>query len=350
MTFILRSISTVFFIFAIIGCNPRKSVPMMDAPEMKTSESTPGKTARKRPTHPLKLFAEFDKCTRFKYCKALDYLNLYFSSGETENNYKLLTGVLSDKSPRIQAFALFRLFSFKDRPELVPFLTRTLEQSQDKTVLKLALSLLFLNGTRSATDYIIAHWEAYPKVLKMEVVWVIRKVASHLPMEFIQTLSASKLPALRALALEVGVHLSQNLDHLVTCVKARSSQSGFCALAMARFTDAGVPSRLAGLFAHFQELSKGEKRLLRAPPELIETLEKLAVQGRVSPKAAFELASTTLANRRLADKIRAQAAFYIGRIGGKDARIILERYRKDRRRRVGYAVRRAIYLLEKTPT
>ena len=95
MTFFFRH-SPLFIFLLTLACSPNKPAPMMDAPEMKTAQGSHSLAARKQPTHPLKLFAEYDKCTRFKYCKALDYLNLYFSSGEPESNYKLLTGVLSD--------------------------------------------------------------------------------------------------------------------------------------------------------------------------------------------------------------------------------------------------------------
>ena len=345
--FTLRIILTALLGSAILSCSASKPTPPIDssdAPGAAMNGTTP-----KRRTHedPVKLFAAFDKCTKYKYCKALDHLNLYFSSGTRAGNYKTLIKALHEGSPRIQSFALFRLFAYKSELPLVPHLTAALERSTDKKVQKLALTLLFLNGSEAATTYITRKWPEYPKQLKMEVVWVIRKVASHLPMQFIETLTAESLPALRALALEVKVRLTQNVEQLTTCVKAQSSQSAFCALSLARFKESSVPGKVEELFAYFDELSKKSRKRLNAPRQLITTLEKLVIQSRLSEERAFTLAEGVLKNRRLSDKFRASAAHLIGRIGGKRARILLERFRRDRRRRVGYAVRRAIYLMHK---
>ncbi len=344
-----RSLPALVTVSILIACSPSKPAPVKDAPEFSESQGETNLQRPRRPVDPQKLFADYDKCTRFKYCKALDHLNLYFSSQQTAKNYGLLIRALTDTSPRIQAFALFRLFSFKDRPDLVPHLTGIMERSQDKTVLKMALSLLFLNGSKASTEYITAHWADYPRSLKLEVVWVIRKVASHLPMGFMETLASEQLPALRALSLEVGVRLSSNVDQLMSCVKAMDGQSGFCALSLVRFTEKDIPDRLVALFDHFHALASKQRRLLRAPSELVEALEKLSVQGRIERRRAFETALKTLKDRKLDDRIRARAALFIGSLGGRDARMALERFRKDRRRRVGHATRRAIYLLEKTP-
>jgi len=83
------------------------------------------------------------------------------------------------------------------------------------------------------------------------------------------------------------------------------------------------------------------------PKELFVSARKLNKFKKFSTDKLFEAASKTLSNRKLSDKIRSEAAKTLGFLKTRKARLFLEKYRHDPRKRVGYAVRRSIYIMEK---
>ncbi len=336
----------ILTLITLLSCSRNQKLPPVE--ELETAQHPRRKTAIQQPHgNPEKLFAALDKCTKYRYCGALDRLNLYFASHDKEHNYPILIAAAASTSARIASYALFRLYPYTARKGLPEALVPILDRNSDRKVQKLGLTLLLLSRQEVGTAYVLKRWDTLPAELKLALVWVVRKIASSLPPPFIEGLQEEPLPSLRALALELKVGHSNDLSTLVACVKALSPQSGHCALSLGRLRTPAVAPNLIALFDHFQKSVRGRRRRLAVPPQLFDTLERLNTLALLSKKRGYGLAKAVLINRKFSDKFRGRAARYIGEVGTKEARLLLDRYRKDRRRRVGYAVRRAIYLMEK---
>jgi hypothetical protein len=331
-------------IWFISGCKKDPPAPPIEPQVAKTQEIKTVRYARK--WDHKKLFKNYNNCKSNQYCRALYRLNSYFGAGEKEQNYRELIEILPTSTPRIQSYILFKLFPYRNKQELLPILKNIIKTSVDIGVNKLATTLFILNGSQDAVDFVATRWAQFPKALKLAVVWAIREMAASIPQEFIEQMKKDELPAIRSLYLELSIKTSTSIDSIVSCVKKNDSQSGFCALSLVRFKTKIIPKHILSIISYFQETSKTLKKRLKISTKLLDALEKLQLQGRVNKDEAYKVSCEILKNRNFSDRFRGAAAKYIGRIGGTKARLFLDRYRKDRRRRVAYAARRAIYLME----
>jgi hypothetical protein len=266
-----------------------------------------------------------------------------------DRRLQLLSKLLGHTSARVQAYALVRLYPYRHRTDLLPRLEELMAHASDVTVLNLASTLLLLQNNGQAAAAFTRHYGRLPREVKQAMIWAIRMNYAHLPLTFLESLKDDPVPLVRSAALEVEAVHRADLEALTTCIRELRPEAGSCALAIARTSNAAAGSALLALAAHFEEQAKTLKRLVRVPPELATAIELAHGQKRLDTPEAVDVLSRLLGNRRLEDELRAQAAFSLGAVGGREVVPLLARHRRDPRKKVGYAARRAIYLIERDP-
>jgi hypothetical protein len=282
-------------------------------------------------------------------CKAISEMDLALRALPRDERFGLLQRLLAHTSARLQSYALTRLYPHRHRTDLLPRLEELISSSNDATVLNLSATLLLLQDTGQAAAAFTRHFERLPREVKQAMIWALRMNYAHLPLPFLASLKEDPVPLVRAAALEIeAVHMT-DLESLSECIRQLRPEAGSCALAIARTSNAQAPAALESLSAHFIELAGTQKRLVRVPPELATAVELLHGQKRMETTPATELLGRLLGNRRLEDEIRAQAALSLGVVGGRAVLPVLAKHRRDARKKVGYAARRAMFFLEREP-
>ncbi|PKN27488.1 MAG: hypothetical protein CVU65_02375 [Deltaproteobacteria bacterium HGW-Deltaproteobacteria-22] len=299
---------------------------------------------------PLRMIPLLDQCPRDSTpCKPINDMDQALRAMPRDERFALLKQLLDHSSAPVQSYALTRLYPHRHRTDLLPRLEELMSASTDAAVLKMAATLLLLQDTGQAATAFCRHFGNLPREVKQSMIWALRMNYAHLPLPFLESLKEDPVPLVRAAALEIeAVHLT-DLEALSECIRQLRPEAGSCALAIARTSNARAREVLEVLAAHFEDLARTQKRLVRIPPELATAVELLHGQKRMDKAAATELLVRLLGNRRLEDEIRAQAALSLGVVGGREALPVLSRHRKDSRKKVGYAARRAMYFLEREP-
>lgn len=299
---------------------------------------------------PARWIPELDQCpTDASPCRAMSELDLALRALPKEQRFELLSRWLNHNSARVQTFALIRLYPHRHRTDLLPRLEELLSGSTDATVLNLSATMLLLQNTGQASAAFTRHWDRLPREVKQALIWALRMNYAHLPLPFLESLKEDPLALVRSVALEIEAVYRADLEELATCIRELRPEAGSCALAIARTSNATAGAALVALVAHFELLAREQKRLVRAPPELATAIELAHGQKRLDTAGAVDVLTRLLDNRRLEDEIRAQAAFSLGAVGGRKILPRLAKHRKDPRKKVGYAARRAIHLIERDP-
>ena len=299
---------------------------------------------------PARLIPLLDQCsTSSAPCRAINEMDLLLRQLPRPERFVLLSRLLAHSSARVQSYALTRLYPYRHRTDLLPRLEELMSSSSDATVLNLSSTLLLLQDSGQASAAFTRHFGRLPREVKQTMIWALRMNYSHLPLPFLELLKEDPVPLVRSVALEIEAVHRTDLESLAECIRALRPEAGSCALAIARTSNPEAGARLEALAAHFEELARTQKRLIRMPPELATAVELVHGQKRMDTPRATELLGRLLANRRLEDEIRAQAALSLGVVGGRSALPVLMKHRKDARKKVGYAVRRACFFLEREP-
>ncbi len=309
---------------------------------------SPGaKTAR---TDPARWIPELDQCPRdASPCRAMNELDQALRALPRDQRLQWLTRLLGHASARVQAYALVRLYPYRHRTDLLPRLEELMSGSTDATVLNLSATMLLLQNTGQAAAAFTRHWDRLPREVKQALIWALRMNYAHLPLPFLESLKGDPLALVRSVALEIEAVYRADLEELATCIRELRPEAGSCALAIARTANATAGAALVALVDHFERLAKEHKRLVRAPPELATAIELAHGQKRLDTAEAVDVLTRLLDNRRLEDEIRTQAAFSLGAVGGRGVIPRLAKHRKDPRKKVGYAARRAIHFIERDP-
>ncbi len=302
------------------------------------------------PPQPAKWIPLLDSCPADSSpCKAMSELDQALRALPRTGRFALLVQLLGHTSARVQAYALIRLYPYRHRTDLLPRLEELMSGSQDPTVRNLSATLLLLQDTGQAAAAFARHFGDLPREVKQALIWALRMNYDHLPLPFLQSLREDPVPLVRSAALEIEAVHRADLESLATCIRELRPESGSCALAIARTSNAAAGPTLLALAAHFEELAKAQRRLVRVPPELATAIELAHGQKRLDTAEAVDVLSRLLANSRLEDELRAQAALSLGVVGGREVLPRLAKHRKDPRKKVGYAARRAMYFLEREP-
>ncbi|MGM0596415.1 MAG: hypothetical protein ACQES9_05185, partial [Myxococcota bacterium] len=221
------------------------------------------------------------------------------------------------------------------------------EKTEDIGIVKLCTILLLLSENPKGQSFVSKHWQKFPATLRVELIWALRQIKHRLKPEFKMELARDRLPALRAFTIEIKSEDENSLQPLVSCIRKNNSESTYCTSNLVKTNISGKAKALISTINYFSEKAKNSKYRLKVPVTLLESLEILQKQKLLSRSEAVQIGMKMLANRHFSDKFRGEAARLLGRLGTKKARLFLDKYRHDRRRRVGYQVRRAIYLMGK---
>ncbi len=343
----MRKVLLIAFLPAFFSCRTPEPAPEPVSGPVKTP-APPAATAP-RPD-PGRMIPLLDQCPRDSTpCKPINEMDQALRAMPREERFAFLKQLLAHSSAPVQSYALTRLYPHRHRTDLLPRLEELTSSSSDTTVQKMAATLLLMQDTGQAATAFCRHFAALPREVKQSMIWALRMNYAHLPLAFLESLKEDPVPLVRAAALEIeAVHMT-DLESLSECIRQLRPEAGSCALAIARTSNARAREVLEALAAHFEDLARTGKRLVRIPPELATAVELLHGQKRMEKAAATELLVRLLGNRRLEDEIRAQAALSLGIVAGRDALPVLARHRKDARKKVGYAARRAMYFLEREP-
>jgi hypothetical protein len=310
--------------------------------------SAPGTKAAR--IDPARWVPELDQCPRdASPCRAMSELDQALRALPRDQRLQWLSRLLGHTSARVQAYALVRLYPYRHRAELLPRLEELMSGATDVTVLNLASTMLLLQNTGQAAAAFTRHYGRLPREVKQAIIWALRMNYSQLPLPFLESLKEDPEALVRSAALEIEAVFRADLESLVSCIRELRPEAGSCALAIARTSNAAAGTALLGLAAHFETQAREQKRLVRAPPELATAIELAHGQKRLDTAEAVDVLTRLLDNRRLEDEIRAQAAYSLGAVGGRGVIPRLAKHRKDPRKKVGYAARRAIYFIERDP-
>jgi len=343
----MRKVILSVFLLQFFSCRKPEPAPEQASPPVK-APATAAATAPRQ--DPARLIPLLDQCpTDSSPCKAINEMDQVLRAMPRPERFSLLTRLLAHPSARVQAFALFRLYPHRHRTDLLPRLEELMSSSSDASVLNLSSTLLLLQDSGQAADAFTRNFGRLPKEIKQTMIWALRMNYSHLPMPFLESLKEDPVPLVRSVALEIQAVHRTDLVALSECIRQLRPEAGSCALAIARTSNDNAGVELESIATHFEELAKAQKRLVRVPPELATAIELLHGQKRLDTARATNLLERLLNNRRLEDEIRAQAALSMGVVGGRSIMPLLEKHRRDPRKKVGYAARRAIYFLERDP-
>jgi len=347
--FSLRMAWCAAILFGVSACRSPARVP-----DPQETAPPAEKNAAAAPAHSLPDAAawapQIDACTDLGIsCRAAAALDVQLRQIPRGARFAFLLQLLGHPSPRVAAYALYRMYPFRQRAELLPFLDRILSASRDPLLLKLAAALALMSPSSQGAALFMRHYEHFPQSVRNELAWTVRMNYTHLDVAFLQKLREGESPLLRATALEIETMHSDSPEALLSCVRALGPDAASCALSLARapLPDSGV--KVEALIGELLAQAAASRRLLALPPELASAVELMHGQKRIDTQKASELLEKMLSSRQLEDAVRAQAAFSLGRVKGRDAIGVLQRFRRDPRTKVGYAARRAIYLLEREP-
>ncbi len=329
------------FFFVLIGCNQQKEEKLYYEQENIKYEQPEQKDDLKN------LLQAFDRCHPERFCKARYRFHHYLRQNTRAQNYKLFKNLLKSGTTIQKSWALLNLFAYKTQSELVPLLIDVFEKTEDIGIVKLCTILLLLSENSQGQSFVIKHWQKFPSSIRVELIWALRQIKHILKPEFIMELSRDNLPALRAFAIEIKTERENQLEPLISCIRKNNSESAHCASNLVKTNKSGKTKALIAIIKYFSAEATQSKYRLNVPITLLDSLEILQKQNLLSRTQAVNIGMQVLSNRHFSDKFRGFAARLLGRLGTKKSRIFLDKYRHDRRRRVGYQVRRAIYLMEK---
>jgi hypothetical protein len=333
----------IILVLILSSCKKQTPLPMVE----EEKEAVVVTKKRKKIKNPLKFMHAMDKCRENHYCRAeIQFLSI-LRRGKKEKNYLLLIEALTNSSVKLKTFALSRLYGFRKRSDLIPLLADELKKNSDEGVLKRVVLLLLLNGSVEALNNVIDNWSKMPVAVKLATLWVFRKLVNIIPETFVNDLKNDSIPSIRVAGLEIEAQKGFETNDLYKCIIQLNTQSGFCAMAFSRQTGDEIPGLFDKIIKVFSEKVKLSRKRIKIPGKFILALENLKNSRRISKEKLFLTAKSFLENRRYGDRIRVESARVLGRLGGEKIRILLNKYRKTRRRKVGYAVRRSLYLMEK---
>lgn len=338
-------------IVALLFISCHSSEPLPEPPTIATSveNQASSDTNAIRPPEPTVWALQIDACTDPGItCRAASALDLQLRQLPRNARFSFLLQLLSHTSPRVKAYALYRMYPFRNRMEMLPELERILTQAHDPLLLKLAAALSLISNSSQAAALFMRTYERLPKEVRNTVAWAIRMHYTHLDVVFLEKLREDDNPTIRATAREIQSVHTDSATLLLDCVRTLGPDAPACAVSLARIehvNDADIEHLVHELLAR----AENSRRLLAVPPELAFSIELLHGQKRINTQKASELLEIMLSSRKLEDATRAQAAFSLGRVKGRLAIPFLQRFRKDSRKKVGYAARRVLYLLESEP-
>ncbi|MBN2725585.1 MAG: hypothetical protein JXR95_16085 [Deltaproteobacteria bacterium] len=329
-------------VFLLSGCKSS-----FGSLEQKTDFTTEKKEQRKKRNISIgNIIKKLDLCKDGIYCKAQHQFDEYLSSVSREKRFEILFHMIKTSTLRVKTLAIIKIFPFAGNAELSDFLRAQLGKIKDPSCINLVAALLILSGIPQDLNLITKHWEQFGNETKKKLIWALRHENQRLPKEFIDRLSLSEIPEIRASSVEFQSTASGNISKLEQCIRNNNLQSPYCVAAYIRRKNPQIPTHFVQITKEMISSTKTSKKRLNAPKEMVMGLQSLVEQKRIKTQEAFDIIVDILGNRRLGDSIRSQAAYAIGELAMPHSRKTLERYRRDRRKRVGYAVRRAIYFLE----
>ncbi len=340
----------MFWLVTLVACREPPGLPDPASLEPAKEPSVTDSAASTGSTDLSRWMTHLDQCAPEPApCRAITEIDAALREMSREERFSLLLRMVSSQSRRRQHYALVRLYPHRNRTDLLPRLEEIVSTSNDPGILKLASTLLLLQESGQASVVFVRHFGRLNAEVKQSMIWALRMNYSHLPLEFLESLKEDPVPVVRSVALEIQAVYQSDLEALATCVRSLEPEAGSCALAIARTSHEQAAFVLQQLVEHFEDKARTQKRLTPVPAPLATAIELLHGQKRMETEAARDLLWRLLSNRRLEDDIRAQAAFSLGAVGQREALPLLSRYRRDARKRVGYAARRAMYLIEREP-
>ncbi len=335
---------------ALFGCRSPGRIPEPQETAPSPAEPPAGVSTPKNAPSVEAWAPQIDACADASVpCRAASALDVQLRQIPRDQRFAFLLRLLAHPSPRVMRHALYRMYPFRHRAELVPFIEKILETSQDPALLKLAAALALTSDSPQAATAFMRHYGRLPADVRNSSAWAIRMNYTRLDVNFLQQLHEDASPVIRAAAMEIESVHADSPEALVACVRALGPDAAACAVSMARTAHPDIGRALVSLVDEWLHQAESARRPLFIPPEVASTVELLHGQKRMDAATAADLLEKMLASRKLDDAIRAQAALSLGRVRGRDAMPVLQRFRKDPRKKVGYAVRRALYLLEREP-
>ncbi|MBU1220832.1 hypothetical protein KKF34_08600 [Myxococcota bacterium] len=305
------------------------------------------KTKKRRKINIKKSIKDYPNCIANTWCKPESDINRWLRSQSKSEQYKILEEMFLNGSIKVKRLALLKLYAFRGEVELNSLLKKHWNSTENEDIKTQALTLLFLSGKKESIEFATSQWSSLSGEIQKRLLWVVADSAQGLPPTLIEEMSKSELPEVKTVSLQLQSLKSNNIEVLVTCINNNDKQSGLCIDSLLRFRNRESAEKLLKIINRFLEDSRNTKRRLELPPELMKGLYTFMALKLLDEKQVFETAVSVLGNRRLGDRIRSRAAYVISDLKHKNSRQILEKFRKDNRRRVGYAARRALYLLER---
>lgn len=332
------------FLFAFSACD-RPFGEIRSETEKK--EKISAKTKKVRKINIRKSIKDFPNCIANTWCKPESDINRWLRSQSKIEQYKILEEMFLTGSVKIKKLAILKLYAFRDTPELHSVLRKHWNSTENDDLKTQALTILFLSGNKESMEFAASQWPSLRGEIQKRLLWVLSDSAEALPPALIEEMAKSDLPEVKTVSLQLQSLKSNNIEALITCINNNDKQSGLCIDSLLKFRNRESAEKLLKIINRFLDDSRNTKRRLELPPELMKGLYTFMALKLLDEKQVFETAVRVLGNRHFGDRIRSRAAYVISDLKHKNSRQILEKFRKDNRRRVGYAARRALYLLER---